>query len=101
MAITYLEVDTGQLQADAKELKEVAANAKKELDQFKEEMDVLCTMWKGKTSTAFAEQVNSDYARMMFLLNKMQKLSFHMEHARKEYENCEKTVQSSIDAIRI
>ncbi len=101
MDITHLGIDTVQLVIDIREIESAVINADKQLTVFKNEMDKLNSMWKGKANTAFKNQISIDYNLMSELISDMRKLINSMENAKREYEECENAVKASIDNIRV
>lgn len=101
MAITYIEIDTGQLNRDIEELEENITNANQSLTAMVQEMDELNSMWQGQANDAFRAQFANDNTMMQELLKEMQKLEECMRYASGEYVKCESEVKNMVDSIRI
>ena len=101
MAITYLEIDTGQLNRDIGELDENINKATKTLTEMVQEMEELNSMWQGQANMAFRAQFQNDNVLMQELLQEMQKLEECMRYASSEYVKCENEVKDMVDSIKI
>lgn len=101
MAVTYIEIETGQLKRDTQELSENRQRAETVLKEMVQEIEELNTMWSGKANRAFRIQFATDVALMQELLEKMKKLAECMEFASTEYDRCETEVRTLVDSIRI
>lgn len=101
MAVSYIEMNTDQLQADINQIKELTARVKGSLDGMMGELDELNGMWKGRANDAFRVQTGKDREFMETMLGEMRKLAESMEHAKQEYIRCESGVKSTVESIRI
>lgn len=101
MAITYIEINTGQLNADIQELEQDTARARSSLEGMLSEIEELNGMWKGRANLAFRTQVGRDQVIMEELLSEMERLAECMTFASQEYVRCENEVKSAVDSIRI
>lgn len=99
--ITYMEIDTAQLNTDIREIEAGTARVRNSLQGLKDEMDELNAMWKGQANMAFRRQVNLDCSLMSVLLEKMDRLAGCMVYAVSEYVRCEQEVRDTVDSIRI
>lgn len=101
MAITYIEIETEQLNKDTQELLENKQRAESILNEMVQEIEELNTMWSGKANMAFRLQFSKDVEVMRGVLEKMQKLADCMEYASTEYVKCENEVKALVDSIKI
>lgn len=101
MAVTYIEIDTEQLNRDIQELEQVTARAESSLEGMMNEIGELNAMWKGQANWAFRTQMGKDQSIMTELLNEMKRLAECMTFASQEYVRCENEVKSAVDSIRI
>lgn len=99
--ITYMEIDTAQLNADIRELEAETARVRNSLQGLKEEMEELNAMWKGQANMAFRRQVTLDCSLISALLEKMDRLAGCMVYAANEYVRCEQEVRDTVGSIRI
>ena len=101
MAISYIEIDTGQLNKDIGDLGESIKKAEKTLSDMVQEMEELNSMWQGQANLAFQAQFQNDNVLMQELLQEMLKLEECMRYASGEYVKCENEVKDMVDSIRI
>jgi WXG100 family type VII secretion target len=101
MAITYIEIDTAQLDKDTVQLENSIDSVRKALDALQTEFEELNGMWEGTANLAFRVQVASDEEALSEMLSEMQKLADCMQNASKEYVKCEDAVHNMVDNIRI
>jgi uncharacterized protein YukE len=101
MALSYLEVDTGSLKADAKEMDLEIRQAKASLEELSEELEALNVMWSGSANLAFRTQARADVANVSELLEMMSALIDSCKNAVREYNRCEAEVLVEVNNIRI
>ena len=101
MAISYIEIDTGQLNKDIGDLDADIKRAEKTLTDMVQEMEELNSMWQGQANMAFRVQFQNDNVMMQELLEEMIKLEECMRYASSEYVKCENEVKDMVDSIRI
>ena len=101
MAVSYIEINTEQLQTDINAIREQTVRTKNGLDGMMGELEELNGMWQGRANEAFRRQTAKDREFMETMLGEMQKLAESMENARKEYIRCENEVISTVESIRI
>lgn len=101
MAVNYIEIDTGQLDRDIRELRENIDRSAKEMESMVQEIEEMNAMWSGKANMAFRTQFANDVQKMQGLLEKLNKLAECMEYASAEYVKCEGEVRNMVDEIRI
>lgn len=101
MAITYIEIDTGQLNKDIGDLDESIKKAEKSLAEMVQEIEELNSMWQGQANLAFQAQFQKDNILIQELLQEMLKLEECMKYASGEYVKCENEVKDLVDSIKI
>lgn len=99
--ITYMEINTAQLNADIRELEAGTVKVRNSLQGLKGEMEELNGMWKGQANMAFRRQVKLDCSLISALLEKMDRLAGCMAYAANEYVRCEQEIKNALDDIRI
>ena len=101
MAITYLEIDTGSLDSEVREMEANLNRAWSSLEALHTEMEQLNAMWKGAANQAFRQQVNLDTATVSDMLDQVKKLSESMHNAAREYARCENEVIEAVKSIPV
>lgn len=97
----YIEIDTAALARDRQTVQSELDRLRTGIDQLKEKMVNLGTMWEGPAHNAFMAQFNADYEFIQDFNNELEKYAETMEYARQEYEKCESRVQQAVASIRI
>ena len=101
MAIKQIAIDTGILQNDITAYEEALNTVKSKMDNMFTNMKELDTMWEGEANNAFMVQFNKDYSSMKELCNLLTKLLEDLKLAKKEYDQCDSSVNAVINAIQI
>ena len=101
MAIKQIAIDTGILQNDITAYEEALNTVKSKMDNMFTNMKELDTMWEGEANNAFMVQFNKDYSSMKDLCNLLTKLLEDLKLAKKEYDQCDSSVNTVINAIQI
>lgn len=101
MAIKQIAIDTGILQNDITAYEEALNTVKSKMDNMFTNMKELDTMWEGEANNAFMVQFNKDYSSMKELCNLLTKLLEDLKLAKKEYDQCDSSVNTVINAIQI
>lgn len=101
MAISYMEIDTGQLNSDIRSLEESTAKVRSSVEGLTSELAELNAMWKGSANIAFRKQIREDMRVINTLLAELDKLASCMVYASNEYVRCENEAKSSVNSIRI
>lgn len=101
MAIKQIAIDTGILQNDINAYEEALNTVKSKMDNMFTNMKELDTMWEGEANNAFMVQFNKDYSSMKELCNLLTKLLEDLKLAKKEYDQCDSSVNTVINAIQI
>ncbi|MBR6770718.1 MAG: WXG100 family type VII secretion target [Lachnospiraceae bacterium] len=101
MAVQEIEINTGLLNNDINSMQGSLDNAKKKMNSMLQELEAMNSMWSGPAYDTFVATFKSDYQTMEELCNTVGNLIECMRYARQEYENCENTVGSIVNSIRI
>lgn len=101
MAVSYIEIDTSQLNRDIQELEAGTEKARLALEEMLTELEELNSMWKGAANEAFRSQVRQDQSFMLDVLERLERLGECMTYASKEYVRCEGEVQDIVNSIQI
>lgn len=99
--ITYIEVDTNQLDQDVDELEVNIHAVQKTLKKLQEEFEELNAMWTGDANLAFRKQIASDMTALEEIIEEVKKIHKCMKHASKEYVKCEGDVSDLVKKIAI
>ena len=97
----YIEIDTAALDRDRRAIQSELSRVRSEIDQLKEKMVNLGTMWDGPAHDAFMAQFYADYEFIQEFENEIEKYIETMEYALKEYQKCDDSVQQAIASIRV
>lgn len=97
----YIEIDTLALNRDKQTIQSELDRVQTEINQLKERMVSLGTMWEGPAHNAFMAQFNTDYEFIQEFGNEIGTYIETMGYAQREYQKCESTVSQVIDSIRI
>lgn len=101
MAITEIEMNTGNLQNDINELDRLLgqmSNQKQRLIRNVEEMNA---MWTGQANSAFNNQFKVDMENFESMLQTLREMLESLRNAKKEYDSCEQRVASIIRGIAV
>jgi len=96
-----IEVNTGSLAQDVRDMEEVLSELKKEMDEIDTLIASLDTMWLGDAKTAFTRQYNADRQVWVNMRENVEKIMEGMQNARLAYEKCENSVGQKIDSLWI
>lgn len=101
MAIKQIAIDTGILQSDINAYEEALNTVKSKMDNMFNNMAELDSMWDGQANSAFMAQFNKDYTTLKDLAGLLTKLLEDLKLAKKEYDQCDSSVNTVINAIQI
>lgn len=96
-----IAVNTDTLTNDINSMKSSLDTVKKKAERMQTSIQELSSMWEGPAHNAFLTQFNTDCNSLIELYSLITDLIGCMEYADKEYVNCENSVRSLIDSIRI
>ena len=96
----YIEIDTAALERDRQTIQSELDRVRTGINQLKDKMVNLGSMWEGPAHNAFMAQFNADYEFIQEFENEIEKYIGTMEYAQREYQKCESQVQQTIASIR-
>ncbi len=96
-----IEVNTGSLAQDVRDMEEVLSELKKEMDEIDTLIASLDTIWLGDAKTAFTKKYNADRQVWVNMRENVEKIMEGMQNARLAYEKCENSVGQKIDSLWI
>lgn len=96
-----IEVNTGSLAQDVRDMEEVLSELKMEMDEMDTLIASLNTMWQGAAKNAFTKQYNADRQVWLDMRVNMEEILKGMQNARLAYEKCESSIGQKIDSLRI
>ena len=96
-----ISVNTDSLAKDIETLKENLNAIKKDLGNMYDRVRVLDAGWDGPANAEFNKQFDADRKNMEAVCKTVEKIIQNLEYARKEYDSCEKSVESIVAAIKI
>ena len=96
-----IEVSTGNLAQDVKDMEDILSELKKEMDEMDAMIVTLNTMWQGDAQNIFMKQYNLDRQIWMDMRENVEEIINGMQNARQAYEKCENTIGQKIDSLRI
>lgn len=101
MAIREIEMNTGSLQNDIRELESLISqmdSQKKRLEQTVAEMNA---MWTGQANAAFDAQFKTDMVNFAGMLSVLREMLKNLRTAKTEYDGCEQRIADVIGRIAI
>lgn len=101
MAITKIAINTGILQSDITALENAILTVKNKMENMFTNMKAMDNMWKGTAHDAFMVQFTNDYNSMKDLCDILTNLLDNIKTAKKEYEQCEDSINTIINDIQI
>ncbi len=101
MAISKIRVDTGRLDQTRKELQAKLDKIRKDIDQIRDDMNTLNSMWAGDAHEAFETTVAEDISALGGMCDTLQEVINYESGAVTEYNKCEQQVADLITQIRV
>ena len=101
MAIKEIAINTEILQGDITEFETALTTIENRMENMFSNMKALDTMWDGTANMVFMGQFAKDYEQMKELCTTLSSLLESIKTAKKEYEQCESSVNALIKEIRI
>lgn len=101
MSFREIAVNTENLGRDIESLRGLLRDLKTNKDKMVQEIEELNVMWKGPANEIFVKQFGLDCASFDFLYKTIEEMITAMEHAKREYEQCDNKVNNLVSAIRI
>ena len=96
-----ISVNTNSLSKDIETLKTNLNAIKKDLGTMYDRVKVLDAGWEGPANAEFNRQFEADRKNMEAVCTTVERIIQNLEYARKEYDSCEKSVESIVAAIKI
>lgn len=97
----YIDIDTMALNRDRQVIQSELERVRTGINQLREKMAALGTMWEGPAHNAFMSQFHTDYAFVQAFVSEIRAYIETMEYAEREYERCGDAVRRTVDTIRI
>ncbi len=97
----YIEIDTTALNRDRQTIQSELERVRTKINQLREKMVNLGTMWEGPAHNAFMSQFHTDYEFVQEFAGEIKAYLETMEYAEREYERCEDAVRQAVDSIRV
>lgn len=99
--MTNLEIETRRLQSDIESLRQRLNQMRQTGDRMMTGINALSSMWEGQAKDVFTEQFRTDYETLQSMEKVIEDMIKCLEDARKQYESCESSVSSIVNAIRV
>lgn len=101
MAMREISINTAALSRDIEQLNRLLRQLEKDRMRMIQEIQELNAMWKGPSNQAFNEQFKTDCTSFENLCRTIREMIQAMEHAKAEYDSCDRKVNSLVCALRI
>ncbi len=101
MAMKEISINTATLSRDIDQLYVLLGQLEKDRTRMIQEIQELNAMWKGPSNQAFNQQFKTDCTSFENLCRTIREMIRAMEHAREEYDSCDRKVNSLVCALRI
>jgi len=101
MASKEIANDLERFAADIEAYNTSLTGATNEYKGVFEEINSLNTMWTGNAHDTFMNQFNADANTMKEMLDVLKQFGTDLETAKKEYTQCEQSVEQIISAVKI
>ena len=96
-----ISVNTNNLSKDIDTLRTNLNAIKKDLGSMYDRVRALDAGWDGPANEEFKRQFETDRRNMETVCRTVETIIQNLEYARKEYDSCEKSVESIVAAIKI
>lgn len=97
----YIKMNTSRLKGDAESIAGLLQGIKTELENMKQSVTQLDSMWDGPGSEAFKKVFWDDMNAMTELLKNLDSMHSYEVNAKTKYESCENKVGTIVAGIRI
>lgn len=97
----YIKMNTSRLNGDAQSIAGLLQGIKTQLEQMKQSVNQLDSMWDGPGSEAFKKVFQDDMSAMAELLKNLESMHSYEVNAKTKYESCENKVGTIVAGIRI
>lgn len=96
-----IKINTNRLGTDAENIKRYMDNLAGEVQNMRNSVNALRSMWEGQSCDAFYQAFSDDMRAMEAVIKNLKRIWTYDTNAKKEYENCERKVSAMIADIRI
>ncbi|MDO4617061.1 MAG: WXG100 family type VII secretion target [Lachnospiraceae bacterium] len=97
----YIEISTDALNRDRNTIESELDQIRAGVNQLREQMEQLGSMWEGPSHDVFLRQFQADYNYILEFQKQLEEYIAAMEYAGKEYKKCESSVLQAISSIRV
>ncbi|MCR5526156.1 MAG: WXG100 family type VII secretion target [Lachnospiraceae bacterium] len=101
MASKEIANDLERFAADIEAYNTALSGAESEHDGVFSDINSLNSMWTGNAHDTFMNQFNADSDTMKEMLKLLKQFGTDLENAKKEYTQCEQSVEEIISAIKV